>query len=98
MIDLLTRTLEEVSISDGTVFRIRTGQPYRSEIFGFTLHDLRYAVIRRVAMGGVDLPTMKELMGHQEISMAPGYSPFSNEPDQRAVEILYQSAPNSAPS
>ena len=105
--ELLKRTLEEVRISDGAVFRSRTGQPYRSvrtafmtavkraEIVDFTFHDLRHTFASRLVMGGVDLTTVKELMGHKEITMTLRYAHLSDDHKQRAVEIL--SAPNSAP-
>lgn len=81
MNDVLTTTLEEIKLSDGAVFRNRTGAPYRSvrtafenavkraEIEDFTFHDLRHTFASRLVMAGVDLPTVKRLMGHKEISM-----------------------------
>jgi integrase len=100
MNELLKRILEEVRMSEGAVFRSRSGVPYRSirtaftsalkraEIDDFTLHDLRHTFASRLVMGGVDLPTVKELMGHKEITMTLRYSHLSDHHKQRAVEIL----------
>ena len=107
MNEMLKRTLEEVRISDGALFRNCAGNTYRSvrtafdsalkraEISDFTFHDLRHTFASRLMMGGVDLPTVKELMGHKEITMTLRYSHLSDSHKQRAVEIL--SAPIFAP-
>ena len=108
MNEMLTHTLEAIRIPEGAVFRSRTGKPYRSvrtvfenavkraEIIDFTFHDLRHTFASRLVMGGIDLPTVKELMGHKDISMTLRYAHLSDDHKQRAVEIL--STPNSTPS
>jgi integrase len=100
MNELLKRTLEEVRIKDSAVFRNRSGKPYKSirtafegavkraEIDDFTFHDLRHTFAGRLVMGGVDLPTVKELMGHKAIKMTLRYAHLSDRHKQRAVEIL----------
>ena len=100
MNELLKQTLEEVRISEGAVFRSRTGQPYKSirtaftsalkraEIEDFTFHDLRHTFASRLVMGGVDLPTVKELMGHKDITMTLRYAHLSDRHKQKAVEVL----------
>jgi integrase len=40
---------------------------------GFRLYDLRHTFGSRAAMAGVDLPTLKELMGHSHISLTMRY-------------------------
>jgi integrase len=107
MNELLTRTLQKVRISHGPVFRSRTRAPYRSfrtafenavrraEIPDFTFHDLRHTFASRLVMGGIDFPTVKELMGHKDITMTLRYSHLSDDHKQRAVAIL--SAPIFAP-
>ena len=41
-------------------------------------------------MAGVDLPTVKELMGHKSIAMTLRYIHLSTDHKQRAVNVLEQ--------
>ncbi len=100
MNDVLKRTLELSKTFEGAVFRNRHGQPYKSvntaftnavkraEIEDFTFHDLRHTFASRLVMGGVDLPTVKELMGHKDITMTLRYAHLSDDHKQKAVDIL----------
>jgi integrase len=105
MNDVLTSTLEEVRIKStarGPVFCNRTGASYRSfrtavenavqkaHILDFTFHDLRHTFASRLVMAGVDLPTVKELMGHKNISMTLRDTHLSSDHKQRAVGMLEQ--------
>jgi integrase len=105
MNDVLTTTLEEVRITfmvTGSVFRNRNGTPYRSfrsaferamrkaALHDFTFHDLRHTFASRLVMAGVDLPTVKELMGHKNISITLRYTHLSRDHKQRAVRTLEQ--------
>lgn len=105
MNEMLTTTLAAIKLSDGAVFRNRTGAPYRSvrtafenavkraEIEDFTFHDLRHTFASRLVMAGVDLPTVKRLMGHKEISMTLRYAHLSDDHMQRAVDFLVPTSP-----
>ncbi len=100
MNEVLTATLEEIRISAGAMFRNRKGTLYRSvrtafenavkraEIEDFTFHDLRHTFASRLVMAGVDLPTVKRLMGHKDISMTLRYAHLSDDHMQRAVDFL----------
>ena len=105
MNDVLTAILEEVRINAverGSVFRNRNGAPYRSFrtaferavrkalILDFTFHDLRHTFASRLVMSGVDLPTVKDLMGHKNINMTLRYSHLSSEHKRSAVGKLEQ--------
>src|SRR5262245_60660688 len=82
------------------VFRNRHGQPYRSfrttferavrqaGIADVTFHDLRHTFARRLVMAGVDLPTVKKLLGHKGITMTPRYAHLSSDHTQAAVRKL----------
>ena len=44
-------------------------------------------------MAGVDLPTVKELMGHKDITMTLRYAHLSSDHKRAAVQRLEQFAP-----
>jgi integrase len=82
------------------VFCNRQGKPYRSfrtaferavrkaGVQDFTFHDLRHTFASRLVMAGVDLPTVKELMGHKNITMTLRYAHLSSDHKQAAVKKL----------
>jgi integrase len=54
----------------------------------FRLYDLRHTFGSRMAMAGVDLPTLKELMGHSTIAMTMKYVHPTPEHKIAAIEKL----------
>ncbi len=52
------------------------------------LHSLRHTFASYLVMNGVDLPTVKKLLGHSSIDMTMIYSHFSDEHVDKAVEKL----------
>lgn len=54
----------------------------------FRLYDLRHTFGSRSAMAGVDLPTLKELMGHADISTTMRYVHPTPQHKQEAVKKL----------
>jgi integrase len=54
----------------------------------FRLYDLRHTFGSRMAMAGVDLPTLKELMGHSTITTTMRYIHPTPEHKRAAVEKL----------
>jgi integrase len=107
MNNILTETLKAIrmdGLSDGVIFRSQKGTPYRSfrtsferavkkaDIADFTFHDLRHTFASRLVMAGVDLPTVKELMGHKHMAMTLRYIHLSSDHKQRAVDTLEQFA------
>jgi integrase len=103
MNEVLTTTLKAVKLqsADGEkVFCSREGTPYRSfrttfqravrlaVLADFTFHDLRHTFASRLVMAGVDLPTVKELLGHKDISMTMRYAHLSTDHKQAAVKKL----------
>ena len=105
MNDVLTATLKAIRIDaavNGLVFCSRNGTPYKSfrsafekavekaRLVDFTFHDLRHTFASRLVMSGVDLPTVKELLGHKDISMTLRYTHLSTDHKQHAVHLLEQ--------
>ena len=62
----------------------------RAGLEDFTFHDLRHTFASRLVMAGVDLPTVKELLGHKSIAMTLRYTHLSTDHKQRAVRALEQ--------
>ena len=102
---VLTETLRAVrmtALARDHVFCNRHGVPYRSfrtsferavrkaGLTDFTFHDLRHTFASRLVMRGVDLPTVKELLGHKTIAMTLRYTHPSSDHKQRAVSMLEQ--------
>ena len=60
----------------------------KANLGDFTFHDLRHTFASRLVMAGVDLPMVKELMGHKDITMTWRYTHLSSDHKQRAVRTL----------
>ncbi len=54
----------------------------------FRLYDLRHTALTRMAMAGVDLPTLRELAGHASIQMTMRYIHPTPEHKIAAVQLL----------
>ncbi len=60
----------------------------RAALKDFRLHDLRHTFASKLVMAGVDLYTVKELMGHSTIQMTERYAHLAPEHKASAVERL----------
>lgn len=87
----------------------RTNKPYndiknsfasacrRAGLKDFHFHDLRHTVASHMIMGGADLQSVQELLGHKDIKMTLRYAHLAPSHKVRAVEIL-DSTINNAPT
>lgn len=62
----------------------------RAKITDFHFHDLRHTFASHLIMAGVDITTVKELLGHKEIRMTLRYSHLAPSHKVRALEIYDQ--------
>ncbi len=88
------------SIESIYVFTDRDGNPYKSvkksfstalkkaRIRDFRLHDLRHCFGSHLVMNGVDLTTVKDLLGHKSLTMTLRYAHLAPEHKRKAVNIL----------
>jgi len=63
----------------------------------FRFHDLRHTFASHLVMAGVDLPTVRELMGHKTLDMTIRYAHLAPAHARRAIRALERKLPVAPP-
>ena len=60
----------------------------RAGIHDFRFHDLRHTFASQLVMAGIDITSVKELLGHKSLTMTMRYSHLSPGHKRKAVHVL----------
>jgi integrase len=88
------------TVGDGLVFPSDSGERFNNvrkawetvlaaaDIADFRWHDMRHTFASKLALRGVDLNTIRELLGHADLTMTLRYSHLTPEHKMNAVALL----------
>ena len=99
-LEVLGRWQKQCAKSSGRVFQNADGMRFnnvkkswttilkQAGIVNFRWHDMRHHFASRLAMAGVDLNAIRELLGHSDYEMTLRYAHLAPEHKRKAVELL----------
>ncbi len=70
----------------------------KAKIRDFRFHDLRHTFASQLIMAGIDITTIKELLGHKTLTMTLRYAHLAPSHKVKAVDILNDTLTNSRTS
>jgi len=70
----------------------------RAKIKDFKFHDLRHTFASHLVIAGVDITTIKELLGHKTLTMTLRYAHLAPSHKVKTVNILNDSLTSSSTS
>ncbi|MCP4264055.1 MAG: site-specific integrase [Candidatus Brocadiaceae bacterium] len=88
------------SVDSEYVFTGKTGKPFtdikkgfhtalkKAGISDFRFHDIRHTFASQLVMAGIDITSVKELLGHKSLTMTMRYSHLSPGHKRKAVHVL----------
>ncbi len=94
------RRIEEQGDENPYVFIDKYGKPYkdikrsfssalrRAGIKDFHFHDLRHTFASQLVMAGIDITTIKELLGHKSLTMTLRYAHLAPAHKVKALDLL----------
>ena len=99
-LEYLFKEMLQRSIASKYVFAGKTGKPLtdiktgfhtalrKAGIHDFRFHDLRHTFASQLVMAGIDITSVKELLGHKSLTMTMRYSHLSPGHKRKAVHVL----------
>jgi len=99
-LEYLFKEMMQCYVKSKYVFAGKTGKPLtdikkgfhtalrRAGIHDFRFHDLRHTFASQLVMAGIDITSVKELLGHKSLTMTMRYSHLSPGHKRKAVHVL----------
>lgn len=99
-LEYLFKEMSQRSVESKYVFAGKTGKPLtdikkgfrtallKAGIHDFRFHDIRHTFASQLVMAGIDLTSVKELLGHKSLTMTMRYSHLSPGHKRKAVHVL----------
>ena len=97
--EMLHNLIVTTKSQDAYIFCNKAGFPYnprspfkraltKAKIIDFRFHDLRHTAASYFVMGGIDLNTVRVILGHKSIRMVLRYAHLSDTHQAKAVAVL----------